>query len=374
MNILPIIKKEFYQIQRDKRMLGVLLFIPGLMLFMFGYALNFDVKHTRLAIYDNDRSPLSRAFIEKFSTSEYFDVVETLTHPSEIDERLDAEKVRAVIVMPANFSDCIAKNRETSVQIIVDGSNSNAASIVLGYINAVIQQYSFSVISQTLQRSGKKGVTIPIQFEPRIWFNPELKSAKFMVPGLIAFILMVTAVISTTLSVVREKEHGTMEQLMVAPLAPTELILGKTIPYILISIVATTIILLLGYILFDVTIKGNVFLLAIVSIVYLIGALGLGLFISTIANTQQVAFMIAALTTLLPTFILSGFVFPIRNMPLFIQAVTYIVPARYFLVALRSIILKGVGIQAFLPELLALIVFMTITVGLSILRLRKALR
>ncbi|MCX7983623.1 MAG: ABC transporter permease [Bacteroidetes bacterium] len=374
MNIVPVIVKEFRQLRRDKRILTVLLFIPGLMLFMFGYALNFDVKHTRFAVYDEDRSSMSRSFIEQFTTSEYFDFVEYLTHPSQIDKRLDGEQVRVVLVIPSRFSYDLARNIETKVQVLIDGTNSTAGTIVLGYVNSIVQQYSLKIVMDAFQRSGKTSLTIPIDYRPRLWYNPELKSAKFMVPGLIAFIMMVTAVISTALSVVRERELGTMEQLLVAPLSPAELIIGKTIPYIVLSIIATIIILGVGFALFDVTIKGSILLLSCVTVIYLVAALGMGLFISTIAETQQVAFMIAAVTTLLPTFILSGFVFPIRNMPEIIQVITYLVPARYFLVGLRSIILKGVGIEAFWDQVLYLTIFTVIILSGTIVRMKKALR
>jgi ABC-2 type transport system permease protein len=235
----------------------------------------------------------------------------------------------------------------------------------------IIQQYSINVMTETFAVQGGRMVMIPIDFQPRVWYNPELKSAKFLVPGLIAFILMVTAVISTALAVVREREMGTIEQIMVSPIKPLELILGKTIPYTVISLIATVMILVLGYILFGVSMKGSVFLLALVTVVFLIGALGMGLLISTIAETQQVAFMIAVLATMLPTFILSGFVFPIRNMPWIIQAVTYFIPARYFLVALRAIVLKGVGISAFWEELLFMTAFAVIVLAISSVRLKK---
>lgn len=374
MNIAPVIRKEFRQLRRDKRIMAVLLFIPGIMLFMFGYALNFDVKHTRLAVYDEDRSSISRAFIEQFTTSEYFDYVEMLTDPSQIDDRLDTEKARVILVIPSSFSRDLARNVETKVQVLIDGANSTAGTIVLGYVNAIVQQYSLKIVIETLQRHGRKTLAIPIDFRGRLWYNPELRSAKFMVPGLIAFIMMVTAVLSTALSIVRERELGTMEQLMVAPLHPAELILGKTLPYFCISIVATVIILVVGYFLFDVTIKGSIVLLSLVTVLYLLVALGMGLFISTIADTQQIAFMIAAITTLLPTFILSGFVFPIRNMPIVIQAVTYFVPARYFLVALRAIILKGVGIEAFWDQILYLLCLLVLISTVTIVRMKKTLQ
>jgi ABC-2 type transport system permease protein len=373
LNIIPIVRKEFRQIKRDKRILGVLLFIPALMLLMFGYALNFDVKNTSMAVYDEDKSSVSREFLQQFFISEYFKRVKTLESKSEINELLDGEHVRAVLVVPATFSKDIQQGKAVSVQVIVDGANSNAAATVLGYISAIIQQYSMKVMAESFIRMGGQKITLPIDFQPRVWYNPELRSAKFLVPGLIAFILMVTAVISTALSVVRERELGTMEQIMVSPIKPIELILGKTIPYTVISLIATVSILILGYILFDVSIKGSLLLLSIVTFLFLVGGLGVGLLISTLVETQQLAFMIAVIVSMLPTFILSGFVFPIRNMPILIQGITYILPARYFLVALRAIILKGAGLSAFWDQALVLTIFAVLMIGISSLRMKKIL-
>jgi ABC-2 type transport system permease protein len=325
-------------------------------------------------VYDEEKSKASREFIQLFFNSEYFDYVNTLQNKSEINELLDGEHVRAVLVIPSTFSKDIQKGQSTSIQVIVDGANSNAAATVLGYINAIIQQYSLKVMSQSFMRLGRQQLTLPIDFQPRIWYNPELKSAKFLVPGLIAFILMVTAVISTALSVVRERELGTIEQIMVSPIKPIELILGKTIPYTAISLIATVMILVLGYILFDISIKGSVLLLSMVTFFFLVGGLGMGLLISTLVETQQLAFMIAVFVSMLPTFILSGFVFPIRNMPLIIQGITYLLPARYFLVALRSIILKGAGLSAFWDQAVVLCVYAIVMIGVSSLRMRKILQ
>ncbi len=373
LNILPIVRKEFRQIIRDKRILGVLLFFPALMLFAFGYALNFDVKNTRMAVYDEDRSSASRDFIQQFFTSEYFVKVQTLSSKAEINDLLDGEKVRVVLVVPSSFSKDIQRGKSASVQVIVDGANSNAAATVLGYINAMIQQYSLKIMAESFMRIGGQQITLPIDFQPRVWYNPELKSAKFLVPGLIAFILMITTVVSTALSVVRERELGTMEQIMVSPIKPIELILGKTIPYIIISLIATAVILFLGYILFDVSIKGSIFLLSIMTILFLVGGLGVGMLISTLVETQQLAFMIAVIVSMLPTFILSGFVFPIRNMPAIIQGITYLIPARYFLVALRAIILKGAGVSAFWDQAIFLTIYAAVMIGISSLRMRKFL-
>ncbi len=373
LNIMPIVRKEFRQIRRDKRALGVLLFIPSMMLIMFGYALNFDVKHSAIAVYDEDNSKTSREFVHLFFNSEYFDYAYHLSDLKDMDRLLDLEKVRAVVIIPRDFSHNIAERKDAPVQIIVDGSNSNAATTVLGYLGAIIQQYSLNVMATAFYRDGGQQIVRPMDLRPRIWYNPELRSAKFLVPGLIAFILTITAVISTSLSVVREWEMGTVEQIIVSPAKPVELILGKTVPSTVIAIIATITILLAGYLMFDVEIKGSLLWLSVVSLIFLVGSLGLGLLISTVAGTQQVAFMVAVIATMLPTFILSGFVFPIRNMPGIIQAITYLIPARYFLVALRSIILKGVGPSAFLDQFLFLLAYAVLTLGASSLRMKKLL-
>ncbi|MBI5464531.1 MAG: ABC transporter permease [Ignavibacteriales bacterium] len=374
LNIAPVVRKEFRQIRRDKRILGVLLFVPALMLVMFGYALNFDVKHTRMGVCDLDRTNVSREFAQQFFTTEFFDRIVTIEREQDIDRLVDGEEIRVALVIPRHFGRDVERGVPAQVQIIVDGSNSNSATVSVGYANNIVQQYSAKVLTNTLMRTSRRTVAMPLDFRPRVWYNPELRSSKFLVPGLVAFILMVVAVVSTSLSIVREKELNTMEQLMVSPVRPIELILGKTIPYGILSIAATVSIIVLGYLLFDVSVKGSVVLLAIVCAVFLIGSLGLGLLVSTIADSQQTAFSIAVMISMLPTFILSGFVFPIRNMPSIIQAITYIIPARYFLVALRAVMLKGVGLSAFWDQFLLLSLYALVIIIASTARLRKMLK
>ena len=369
--VFAFVKKELRQVARDRRTLGVLVVIPAFMIVMFGYALNFDVKHTSIAVYDEEKSSESRAFIEEFLHSEYFDFKYVLKDKNEIDGLLGKEQCRIVIVIPNNFSHHLKEGVDAPIQIIVDGANSNAATTSIGYVMAVTQEYSTNIVVQSLQREGRTDIAMPIDYRPRVWYNPELRSAKFLVPGLIAFILMVTAVISTSLSVVREKERNTLEQIIVSQTRPFEFILGKTIPFMIISFAATLIILMVSFILFDVAVKGSLLLLLVITLIFLTGCLGLGLLISTVAETQQVAFMLAVILTMLPTFLLSGFVFPIRNMPVVIQAITYLIPARYFLVVLRSIILKGVGIEAIYTDVFFLIVFAAIVISISAARMKK---
>jgi len=371
--VKPIVKKEFRQIVRDKRTLGILLFVPAFMLVMFGYALNFDVKHISLAVCDEDKSSISREFVQTFLHSEYFDLNYFLQDRDEMDRLLDEGKATVALVVPKMFSAEILSGGQATVQVIVDGTNPTTASSSVGYVTAIVQSYSNRARTESLIRIEGHRLTMPIDYRPRVWFNPELKSAKFLVPGLIGFILMVTAVVSTSLSVVREKEQGTMEQLSVSPLRPLELIVGKTIPYVVISLAATVVVLAVGYILFDVTVRGSYILLGVVTLVYLTGCLGLGLLISSISDSQQVAFMIAVIATMLPTFLLSGFVFPIRNMPVWVQVITYFIPARYFMVALRAIILKGVGLTAFWDQMLFLIAFAVLTIGVSSARMKAQL-
>lgn len=367
----PVAKKELRQIARDKRTLGMLLVMPAFLLIMYGYALNFDVKHISLAVLDQEKSQRSRDFCQKFLHSEYFDLKYDLKNEKEIDELLGDGRVQVAMVIPRDFSKSLLNGREASIQIILDGEETNVAGTAIGYVNAIALSYSSDIILETMMKMGRRGSFLPVDYHPRVWFNPDLRSARFLVPGLMAFILMITVVISTSLSVVRERERGTIEQIIVSPVRPVELIVGKTIPYVLISLASSHFVLLFAYILFDVSIKGNYLYLLLGMIFFLIAGLGLGLLISTIAGTQQAAFIIAVITTLLPTFILSGFVFPIRNMPVAIQVITYFIPARYFLVILRSILLKGAGLGAFWSQMALLLLFAVLIMAVSSVRMAK---
>ncbi len=368
--VAPIIKKEFRQIKRDKRVLAILTLVPAMLLLLNGYALNFDVAHIKLAVLDEEKSKESREFINGFLTSGYFDFVASLSSSDEATELIDDGKVRLALIIPPDFSRDILAGRQASVQVLVDGMDANAATTVVGYTQAVTLQYSQKIILKNLSKMGR-GSYIPINYQPRIWYNPELKSAKFLVPGLIAFILAITGVIATSLSIVKEKERNTIEQIDVSPIRTVDLILGKMIPYALISLVAATLVLIAAYFMFDVVIKGNYFLLFIATSLFICAALGIGLFVSTISDSQQVAFQIASVVSMLPTMILSGFMFPIRSMPWWLQILTNITPAKFYLIILRSIILKGSGIEAFWQQLIYLIIFTVIVVGLSIRRFKK---
>jgi len=370
----PVIKKEFRQIRRDSRSLLFLIFLPAFMLLMFGYALNFDVKHIPLAVVDEDGSRASRDLVDRFRTTEYFDLKAVLSKTAAIDPIMAREDIRAALVIPPRFGDDLKAGRSPSVQIIVDGSNAMSGTTAAGYVGAILQSYSQRITLEALARRGLTGVTYPLASEIRVWYNPELRSANFLIPGLMAFILMVIVTVSTAFSIVREKERGTMDQIKVSSIRPLELILGKIVPYVAITLGSAHLVLLLGQVLFGIGIRGSYPLLLLAMLLFVMGALGQGILISSITRTQQVAFLLAVLTTMLPTFILSGFVFPIRNMPPVVQAVTYFVPGRYFLAALRAIILKGAGLAAIWDQFLYLTAFSVLSLGASTVRLGKGER
>jgi ABC-2 type transport system permease protein len=365
---LAVAAKEVHQIARDRRTLLILLFVPAFFLLVYGYALNFDIRHIALGVQDNDRSSASRELISAFVNSGYFDFAGDVPTDEEMTRLIDRGDVRAVLVVPSRFGADAAAGRRARVQVIINGDNANTATTVLGYslgiVSAVSARYELQARSASLA-----GPLLTL--EPRVWYNPELRSALFLVPGLIAYIAMITAVVSTALSVVREKEFGTMEQVRMSPIGPLAYVVGKAAPYFAISLAVAFAIVLLSMALFGVPMRGSwLLLLASVSL-FLVGALAFGVLISTIARSQQMAFQVALLTSYLPTFMLSGFIFPIASMPVALQAVTYIVPARYFLVTLRGIMLKGVGASALWEELLAMTIFAAATLGLSSMRLRR---
>lgn len=371
-----VASKELRQILRDRRTLLILLFVPAFFLLLFGYALNFDIRNVSLAVQDQDRSARSRELVSSFVNSGYFSLVGYVDSHAEMDRMVDEGKVRAILSIPPGFDRDLSVRKPVTVQVIIDGDNANTASTVVSYARRLISEYSAAQM-EVVQRLGGpaspslRGGGPSIGIEPRIWYNPQLRSTLFLVPGLIAYISMITAVVSTALSVVREKERGTMEQVRMAPLSPLPYILGKTLPYLVISFLSAIMVIVAAMLLFDLPMRGSWALLCLSIGLFLIGAQAQGLLISTIAETQQVAFQVALLSSLLPTMILSGFVFPISSMPVLVQWITHLVPARYFLIALRAIVLKGADLAAFWQQLVALAIFATIATTLASLRLRK---
>jgi len=368
MKAFAVAVKEFRQIARDRRTLMILLFVPAFFLLLYGYALNFDIRNIPLAVQDNDRSSASREVISAFVNSGYFQLIQDAPRPADVDDVLNRGVARAVLVIPAGFGRDAAIGQPTTVQVLISGDNANTATTVMAYAAGLVSALSARYEVQARVGSARGPL---LTAETRVWYNPELRSTLFLVPGLIAYIAMLTAVVSTALSIVREKEVGTMEQVRMSPVGPLAYVIGKTIPYFVVSLASAIGIVALSMLLFDLPMRGSWGMLFLAISIFLIGALAFGVLISTLAETQQVAFQLALLTSYLPTLMLSGFIFPISSMPEVLQAITYAVPARYFLIALRAIVLKGVGVSVFWQEIAALMVFAAIVLSLASLRLRR---
>ncbi len=366
-----MVVKELRQVRRDPFSLLMLIALPAFMLVLYGFALNFDVRHVRLAVQDRDRSARSRELVASFTHSTYFDLVSSPEPGTDLDALVERREARAVLVIPEGYGAASwRRDARRPCSSCSTGPTRRPPRPCSATRARSSPRRTRASCSPRLARAGRRAPAT-IDLEPRILFNPELQSTQFLVPGLIGFLLMLTAVLSTALSVVREKERGTMEQLRVAPLRTWELILGKTVPYLGISLVATFIILLAARVLFGVVIRGPYLDLLVAVLLYLFGALGFGLLISTIANTQALAFQAGLIASMLPAILLSGFIFQIRIMPVPLQLVTYLVPARYFLVILRGIILKGEGLATYWPQVGALALYAVATLALASLRLAR---
>ena len=361
---LAVAIKEVRQISRDRRTLTILLFVPALFLLLYGYALNFDIRNIRLAVDDRDRTPQSRELVSAFINSGYFDLAADLTSDRELERIIDRNDARAALIIPSGYGRHIIERRPVRVQVIIDGDNSNTATTVIGYVQSIVAGVSS-------EQGPVVTMTPPLNLEPRVWYNPQLRSTLFLVPGLIAYISMITAVISTALSIVREKERGTMEQVRMSPVSPAAYVIGKTIPYLVLSFASALLIILVAMWLFELPMRGSWLVLCGAIGLFLVGAQAQGLLISSVAPTQQVAFQLALLSSFLPTFILSGFIFPISSMPPAVQIITYAIPARYFLVALRAIVLKGADVAAFWVALAALGIFAAAMLTLASVRLGR---
>lgn len=371
--IFSIVKKEYRQLKRDKRLLFVIFFFPVMLLVMFGYAVNFDVKHVKIAAYDLEKSKLSRSFINSLLQSEYFDLVDMISEESQINSYLDKKLAQCVIVIPIDLTKKLRSNSSVKIQYLIDGVEGNTAAIINNYANLATMSFNQKIKAEILAVKGTKQFN-PLKMDPHFWFNPELQTSKFLVPGLIAMILIVTAVISVSLSLVKEKERGTIEQLNVSPLSSLELIIGKSLPYVILALINAFIILAASYLLFGSEVKGSLLLLFITTLLFLFTSTSIGILISIIADSQQVAFTLATFISLLPSLILSGFIFPISSMPPIIQIITNITPVKFFLKILRAIMLRGVGIEAFWDQVLYLIIFSLIIVTLgTIIHKRKTL-
>jgi ABC-2 type transport system permease protein len=370
-----ITRKEFIQLFRDWRTLTVVVVLPVLMLVLYGYAINMDVKHLRTAVLDQDHGAAARDLVQAFENNEYFDVVRYLDSPAQIDRALERGEARLALVIPRGYARELASGREAQIQVIIDGSDPTMASLAMGYVSGIVQSYSTEVTLAAVTRAGiaRPENLQPVDYRPRVWYNPELKSAYFIVPGLIAVILMLLGALLTSMTVVRERERGTIEQLIVSPVMPQELMIGKITPYVIIAFADVILVTVAGRLLFGVPLRGSGVLLMALSALFLVAALGIGLVISTLSRSQQAAMTLAMMTTMLPSVLLSGFVFPIASMPRPIQVITYLIPARYFLVIVRGIFLKGVGAGVLWHQAVPLAVFGAVAIVSSALRFHKRL-
>ncbi len=369
--INAIVIKEFKQLLRDKRYLFVLFFFPVFLLGIFGYAVNFDVKNIKLAVMDKDNSKESREFINTLISSEYFILSGYIEKDSDIKPLLDNQDVQLILVVPQNFSTELSRNNgKPSLQFLVDGVNGNTAQIINNYITSAAMNFNAKIQTSFTEKAGIKSL-IPINFQPRFWFNPSLETTKYLIPGLIAMILIVTAVVSVSLSLVREKERGTIEQIKVSSVITIEMLLGKAVPYVCIAMLNGILVLIAGILLFNLEIQGSYLLLLLTTLIFLLAGIILGIFVSVVSESQQVAFTIAVFLSFLPSFILSGFVFPISSMPPLIQIITNITPAKYFVAASRSIILKGAGISSIYDQLIYLILYTLFFLILAVLISKK---
>jgi ABC-2 type transport system permease protein len=378
--LIEIIRKEFRQTFREPRMRTMLFLPPIIQLLVFGYAVNLDVSHSTMAWMDQDRTPQSRELLAAFQGSGRFEIRATPANDREVQSLLDANKVDMVVRVLPGFERDIARGRSTAVQILINGTNSNTASIVSGYASSIVANFA----AEAMQGQSRNLLTarmapgpvhpgVPqLNLQSRAWFNSDLLSRNYFVPGIVVNIIMQITLMLTAMAIVREKEIGTMEQLMVTPIRPIELMLGKTLPFALVGLVDTALVIMVSLLLFHVPFRGSIVLLFACAILFLMTTLGAGLFISTISRTQQQAMM----TTFLffqPFFLLSGFAFPIRNMPQSIQYLTLLDPLRYFIEIVRGLFLKGTGVSVLWPQMLALGVFGVVILSLSAMRFRKRL-
>jgi ABC-2 type transport system permease protein len=357
LRIRAIAKKEGIQIIRDPYSLAMAFLMPVMLLFIFGYAITLDVNNLSTVVYDRDKSSTSRELIAQFRESRYFTVVAYAENQADIDRYIDAGKARVAISIPEDFSKNMATGRDAPIQVAVDGSDSNTATIALGYIAAISDLYS--------ERTGKVFTAHVIDPRVRVWYNPELRSRNFIVPGLIAVIMAIIAALLTSLTISREWERGTMEQLISTPVKPPELIIGKLSVYFMIGFTDVLMAALIGIYLFDVPLKGSLLLLMMFSSLFLFGSLGLGVFISAAARSQLLASQVSLITSYLPALLLSGFMFSISNMPTPLQVITHIIPARYFVTMLKSVYLKGGTLKLLVFETAALAIFGILTFVLA---------
>jgi ABC-2 type transport system permease protein len=371
--LLSLIRKEFIQIVRDPRTLYITFAIPVVQIFLLGYTATTDVRNVPLAVFDQDRSPASRRLLDSYRAADYFRLAFDVDSEDEVRRLIETGQARAGLIIPPDYAEKVLQGETAPVAFVLDGSDPTVASTSLAAAELIGQSHATRLMIDRITSGGMAtAVRFPVEVRARVWYNPDLVSAFFMVPALIGMILQLLTSMLTATAIVRERERGTIEQLIVTPIRSWELVVGKIVPYVLLAFIDTLEILVVGTLWFGVPIRGSLGLLLALSGLFLIGSLGIGLFLSTVARTQQEAMMLTWFT-LLPTVFLSGFFFPLAAMPPVLQWISHLVPLRYYLVIIRSILLKGVGAETLLPEIGALAVFGAALMGAAALRFRKRL-
>ncbi|MGH9174276.1 MAG: ABC transporter permease, partial [Vicinamibacterales bacterium] len=368
--VLHLMRKELLELRQDPRLFGIVIVAPILQLTVLGYAATTDVKDVPIVVVDADRSAASRELMSRFDASENFTIVGLVGSTDEIDDWLERGTAWMALSIPPDYGRTLAQGQTATIQVVADGTDSNSTNVALGYARVLVAGYARELMAARLGGRLPEPLVTP---DVRVWFNPDLESRDFMIPGIVALLLLVITTNLSAMAIVREKELGTLEQLNVTPLARWELIAGKLLPYAFIGMVDVVLVLIVAIYWFEVPMRGSLSLLFAMSLVYLLTTLGLGLFVSTISSTQQQAMMTTTFFFLTPMIYLSGFIFPIENMPAWIQPVTYLIPLRYFLVILRGIFLKGVGLETFWPQAAALLVWGIAILALATLRSSKRL-
>ena len=366
--LLAIARKEALQLKRDSRSLILAFVLPLFMVLFFGYAISWDVKDIRLGVWDQDRTRASRELVEVFEASGYFTVVETPASYQEVEKGLSQSRIRTALIIPPGYARDVEAGRSVPVQLLLDGSDANTATIAQNYAGAIAARHSTRIRLQGRSQPDVAGA------ETRIWNNENLESRNMIVPGLIAVIMSIIAAMLTSLTIAREWERGTMEQLASTPVRGVEIVLGKLLPYLMIGFFDVIGVVTAGILIFDVPFNGNPFLLGGLSILFLIGALGVGIFISSVADSQIFAMQAAMVATYLPALLLSGFLFDIAGMPLVLRGITYLIPARYFVVVTRGVLLKGVGLGALWPQAVAMLIFAIVGLTLATRVFKKEIR
>ena len=367
--LLHIMRKEFLELRQDPRLFGIVIIAPIVQLTLLGYAATTDVRNVPLVVVDQDRSAASRELVSQFEASANFAVVDTVSSTDAIDGYLDSGRAWMALAIPSDYAERLASKRASTIQVVADGTDANSTNVAIGYAGSLVAAYERELAA----RSGIAAAQPLVAAEIRVWFNPQLESRIFMIPGILALLLLVVTTNLSSMAIVRERELGTLEQLNVTPIARWQLIAGKLLPYAVIGMVDVLLVVAVAVGWFEVPLRGSLWLLLGMCLVYLLTTLGLGLFVSTISHSQQQAMMTASFFFLIPMVFLSGFVFPIENMPDVVQKVTYLIPLRYFLVILRGIFLKGVGLETLWPQALALLVWGVAILTLATVRSSKRL-